>query len=142
MSRMPFALLEQAKMETKRKEEVKMKTAAIYCRVSGDKQEKEGTSLETQLEESLEYCQNKGYDVRYRFSGVESGLILDRPMLNELRELVRIGAIDVIVVYVLDRLSRDPTHGVIITEEIEKHGVQLEAVAEDIDNSELGKLIT
>jgi len=115
--------------------------AAIYCRVSGDKQEREGTSLETQLEESLQYCQDKDHDVCYRFSGVESGLILDRPMLNELRELVRIGAIDVIVVYVLDRLSRDPTHGVILTEEIEKHGVRLEAVAEDIDNSELGKLI-
>lgn len=119
-----------------------MKTAAIFCRVSGDRQEKEGTSLETQLEESLKYCQGKGYDVYHRFSGVESGLVLDRPMLNELRELVRNERIDTVVVYNLDRLSRDPTHGVIITQELEKHNVSLESVTEDVDNSELGKLIS
>jgi len=116
--------------------------AAIFCRVSGDKQEKEGTSLETQLEESLKYCQGKGYDVCHRFSGVESGLVLDRSMLNELRELVRNERIDTVVVYNLDRLSRDPTHGVIITQELEKHNVTLESVTEDVDNSELGKLIS
>ena len=44
--------------------------------------------------------------------------------------------------YSLDRLTRDPGHGVIITQELEKHRVTLEAVTEDVDNSELGKLIT
>ncbi len=36
-----------------------MKTAAIYCRVSTDVQEQEGTSLQTQFESCREYCQNK-----------------------------------------------------------------------------------
>jgi site-specific DNA recombinase len=119
-----------------------MKTAAIYCRVSTDNQEQEGTSLQTQLEACLKYCQDKGYDLRYRFSEAYSGLTLERPKLNELRELVRNEQIDVVVVYCLDRLSRDPTHGVILTQEFEKHGVRLEAVTEDVDNSELGKLIS
>ena len=44
--------------------------------------------------------------------------------------------------YSLDRLTRDPGHGVIITQELEKHLVTLEAVTEDVDNSELGKLIS
>jgi site-specific DNA recombinase len=48
----------------------------------------------------------------------------------------------VLVVYCLDRLSRDPTHGVILTEELEKYGVNLEAVIENVDNSDLGKLIS
>ncbi len=46
------------------------------------------------------------------------------------------------MVYCLDRLSRDPTHGVILIQEMEKHDVTLEAVTEDIDDSELGKLIS
>ena len=116
--------------------------AAMYCRVSTENQEREGTSLQTQLEACLKYCQDKGHNVTYRFSEAYSGLTLERPKLNELRELVRVGDIDVIVVYCLDRLSRDPTHGVILTQELEKHNVMLEAVTETVDSSELGKLIS
>jgi site-specific DNA recombinase len=124
------------------KEGVSMKNAVIYCRVSTENQEREGTSLQTQLENCLTYCQGKGYDVSYRFSEAYSGLSLERPELDKLRELVRSEAIDVIVCYCLDRLSRDPVHGVIIIEELEKHHVILEAVNETVDNSELGKLIS
>jgi site-specific DNA recombinase len=116
--------------------------AAIYCRVSTDNQEREGTSLQTQLENYLTYCQGKGYDVSYHFREAYSGLSLERPELDKLRELVRNETIDILVCYSLDRLSRDPTHGVILTQELEKHHVTLEAVTEDVDKSELGKLIT
>ena len=119
-----------------------MMKAAIYCRVSTDNQEREGTSLQTQSENCLTYCQSKGYDVACRFSEAYSGLSLERPELDKLREMVRAEAIEVIVCHSLDRLSRDPTHGVILTQELEKHGVKLEAVTEDVDNSELGKLIS
>ncbi|MBA7560944.1 MAG: hypothetical protein GH159_00135 [Dehalococcoidia bacterium] len=116
--------------------------AAIYCRVSTEDQEKEGTSLQTQLEACLDYCQQKGYTVTHQFSEAYSGLTLDRPKLNELRDLIRTGDIDVIVIYCLDRLSRDPTHGVILTQELEKFNVTLEAVTETVDSTELGKLIS
>lgn len=119
-----------------------MKTAAIYCRVSTDNQEKEGTSLQTQLENCVAYCQQRGYEAAHRFSEAYSGLSLERPEMDRLRELVRNNAIDVIVCHSLDRLSRDPVHGVIITQELEKHGVALEAVTETIDSTEVGKLIT
>jgi site-specific DNA recombinase len=120
----------------------KMKTAAIYCRVSTDSQEREGTSLQTQLEHCLNYCKGKGYDVSHRFSEAYSGLSLERPELDKLRDLVRAEAIDVVVIYGLDRFTRNPNHGVILQEECEKHHVSLEAVSEDIDNSELGNLIS
>jgi site-specific DNA recombinase len=139
---MYFTLLESAKRSKERKKEDEMKTAAIYCRVSTDNQEREGTSLQTQLENCLAYCQKKGYEAAHSFSEAYSGLSLERPELDRLRDLVRSNAIEVVVCHSLDRFSRDPVHGVIITQELEKHGVALETVTETIDSTEVGKLIT
>jgi site-specific DNA recombinase len=119
-----------------------MKTAAIYTRVSTDNQEREGTSLQTQMENCLNYCREKGYEVAYRFSETYSGLSLERHELEKMRELVRSEAIDTIVCFSLDRLTRDPGHGVILTQELEKYSIKLETVTEDVDDSELGKLIS
>ncbi len=119
-----------------------MTKTAIYCRVSTDDQEKEGTSLQTQLDACLKYCQEKGYQVARKFSETYSGLTLDRPKLNELRDLVRGYDLEVIVVYCLDRLSRDPAHGAILFQQLEEHHVRLEAVTETIENTDMGKLIS
>lgn len=119
-----------------------VKIAAIYCRVSTDKQEEHGTSLDTQREACLKYCQEHGYTVTHQFIETWSGLTLDRPKLNELRDLVRNYGIDVIVFYTIDRLSRNATHGVILRDETEKHHIELLSVTEDLDNSPLGKAIT
>jgi site-specific DNA recombinase len=116
-------------------------TAVVYCRVSTEGQEQEGTSLQTQLEACRKYCQARRYEVGYEFSEACSGLSLERPKLTELRELVRSDKIDGVVVYSLDRFSRDPVHGVILMQELEKHGVTLEAATETVDNSEVGKLV-
>ena len=115
--------------------------AAIYCRVSTEGQEQDGTSLQTQLEACRKYCQAQVYEVGYELSEAWSGLSLERPKLAELRELVRSETVDAVVVYSLDRFSRDPVHGVILMQELEKHGVTLEAATETVDNSEVGKLV-
>jgi len=39
-------------------------------------------------------------------------------------------------------MLRDPVHGVIITQELEKNHVRLGAVTETVDSTEAGKLIT
>ena len=116
--------------------------AAIYCRVSTSDQEERGTSLSTQLAACEKYCSEKQYVISRRYSETYSGLSIDRPKLNELRELVRNKQIDTIVIYCLDRFTRDPTHGVILTQELEKYGVSLESVTETIETSEIGKLIS
>jgi len=115
--------------------------AAIYCRVSTEGQEQDGTSLQTQLEACRKYCQARRYEVGHELSEAWSGLSLERPKLTELRELVRSEKIDAVVVYSLDRFSRDPVHGVILMQELEKHGISLEATTETVDNSEVGKLV-
>ena len=115
--------------------------AAIYCRVSTEGQEQDGTSLQTQLEACRKYCQARRYEVGHELSEAWTGLSLERPKLTELRELVRSEKLDAVVVYSLDRFSRDPVHGVILMQELEKHGVNLEAATETVDNSEVGKLV-
>ena len=116
--------------------------AAIYCRVSTDDQGREGTSLQTQMEACQGYCNQKGYQIAKRFRETYSGLAIERPKLDELRKMIRANEIDVMVVYCLDRLSRDPTHGVILTQEQEKYNVKLEAVTETVESTDLGKLIS
>jgi len=118
-----------------------MKTAAIYCRVSTEDQGRDGTSLKTQLDACRSHCKDNGYVVSHRSTETCSGLTLDRPQLIELRNLVRANSIDVVVVYSLDRLSRDPVQGLILLEELERYNATLEAVAESVDHSEIGKLI-
>lgn len=116
--------------------------AVIYCRVSTDDQEKEGTSLQTQREACLAYCKQKDYQVIRQFSETCSGLTLDRPELIKLRNLIRTNDIDVVIIYCLDRLSRNATHGVILRDELDKNNVSLESITEDIDKSPLGEAIT
>ena len=55
--------------------------AAIYCRVSTEGQEQDGTSLQTQLEACQKYCQWKGYEVVYQLIEAWLGLSLERPKL-------------------------------------------------------------
>ncbi len=119
-----------------------MKSAADYCRVSTDDQQREGTSLQTQLESCARYCQEKGLDVAYTFSEAYSGLSLERPELDKLRELVRSESIDVVVCHSLDRLTRDPEHGCILMQEMDRHHVTLMCATEDVDNTEIGKLFS
>ena len=113
--------------------------AAIYCRVSTEDQEREGSSLQSQLEACEKIAQERDYEVPLELIVLEtySGLSLDRPKLNELREWVRDKQVDVVIAYTLDRLSRDPVHFIILQEELERVGVELILVTEDIDSSDL-----
>ena len=117
--------------------------AAIYCRVSTEDQEREGTSLQSQLDACLKLAQEQGYDVPEGLVVMEtySGLSLDRPKLNEVRQWVRDREVDAVIAYTLDRLSRDPVHFIILQEELERAGIELIMVTEDVDSSDMGKLI-
>ena len=121
-----------------------MKSAAIYCRVSTEDQEREGTSLDSQLKACQDKAYELGYEISEKYTGKEtySGLSLDRPKLAQLRQWVRDKEVDAVVAYTLDRLSRDPVHFIILQEEIERSGVELILVTEDLDNSDVGLLIT
>lgn len=121
-----------------------MKKAAIYCRVSTEDQEREGTSLDSQREACLKKAVELGCEVPENFVVIEtySGLSLERPKLDQLRQLARDKEVDVVIAYTLDRLSRDPVHCIILQDELERNGVELILVTETIDTSDMGRLIT
>lgn len=84
--------------------------AVIYSRVSTDAQEREGTSLETQERACQALVNERGWAVVRCIRDAASGSSLERPGIEELRDLLRRGDVDVIVSYAVDRLSRNQNH--------------------------------
>lgn len=82
---------------------------AIYIRWSTEEQG-QGTTLEVQQEACEYYCRSQGWNYRPDLVFVDegySGASLDRPALTQLRAVVREGRVGCVVVYKLDRLSRN-----------------------------------
>jgi site-specific DNA recombinase len=117
--------------------------AAIYTRVSTQGQADGGTSLQTQEDACRAYCAEHGFTIVGTFVETKSGAKLwERPQLTTLREtLIARKAVDVVVAYAIDRLSRDQAHlGALVTEG-DKYGVHYEFVTEDFDRTPVGKMI-
>lgn len=118
--------------------------AAIYVRVSSRQQEEGGTSLDTQEEACRAYAAERGWvlEPEHVYREVHTGVELwERVHLTRLRQAIREKAIDVVVAYSIDRLSRDPVHlGVVLTE-AQPRGVAVEFVLEPLDGSPEGDLI-
>jgi site-specific DNA recombinase len=119
----------------------KQKRAGIYCRVSSMGQE-ENSSLSTQEAGCRAWCDERGYLVAAVYKDVWTGAeVFERPGLTALRADMRAGAFDVLLVYALDRLSRDTNHQGLVLSEAEHAGVEWQSVTEDIDNSPTGKIL-
>lgn len=121
----------------------KRKRAVIYCRVSTDKQEQDGESLEYQEEKGRKYAELHDMDVAIVLHEAKSGFIHYslREKLTLARQMIRDGLADVIIVFDLRRFSRNFVHSAMIFEEIESNGGEIVSVSENIDNSLTGKLI-
>ena len=117
----------------------------IYCRVSTHDQAETGFSLEAQHEYCTTYAQNKGYTVLKTFiERGESAKTLKRTQLQLLTAFVKDNStdIDVLIVYKLDRLSRNQRDTLNFFYEFNKMGIRIESVTENIDESPEGKFIT
>lgn len=82
---------------------------AVYIRWSTDEQG-QGTTLAVQREACEHYCRSQGWNFREDLVFVDDGFSagdLQRPALTRLREAVRAGLVECVVVYKLDRLSRN-----------------------------------
>ena len=104
-----------------------MKPAALYARVSSDRQ-KENHTISSQLAALVEYADSHGYLVppewRFQDEGY-SGATLLRPGLEALRDLAAAGHIQAALVLSPDRLSRKYAYQVLLTEELSRCGVEV-----------------
>jgi site-specific DNA recombinase len=103
-----------------------MKTAAIYARVSSDKQREEHT-IASQTAALIAFAQEQGYQVPQEWVFEDegfSGAHLERPGLERVRDLAAEGQLQAVLVYSPDRLSRKYAYQVLLIEEFSRHGAE------------------
>ncbi len=104
-----------------------MKTAAIYARVSSDRQKEEHT-IASQTSALRAYAAAHAYLVPEGYVFEDdgwSGATLVRPGLERLRDLAAQGHIESVLVYSPDRLSRKYAYQVLVLDEFARHGVEI-----------------
>src|SRR5919206_357473 len=105
-----------------------MPVIAIYVRVSTQRQA-QSQSIEQQLERLYAYVRAQNWDLTpehtFRDDGY-SGAILQRPGLDRLRDAVASARLDRIVITAPDRLARNYVHQVLLVEELQRHGAEVE----------------
>jgi site-specific DNA recombinase len=116
---------------------------ATYARVSTQEQASEGTSLAFQQAQLTAYCQLQGWTIinSYVDPGF-SGKDGDRPGLERLLNDAKLGLIDKVVVFKLDRLARNL--GLLLDTEkaLKGYGITLISMKESVDTSSgTGKMV-
>ena len=103
-----------------------MKVAAIYARVSSERQKEENT-IASQTAALIAFAREQGYGVPDEWVVEDegfSGASLLRPGLERLRDLAAEGYIQAVLIHSPDRLSRKYAYQVLLTEEFARHGVE------------------
>ena len=98
---------------------------AIYARVSSETQAKQNT-IQSQVEALRLYAKRHKLTILHEllddgFSGID----LNRPGLDQLRDLAQEQRIEGILVLSPDRLSRKQSHQIILLEEFQKRNIQV-----------------
>lgn len=115
--------------------------AVIYARYSSDNQREE--SIEGQLRECMAFAERKGYTVikSYADRALSGKRADNRPEFQQMISDSSRGEFDVIIVWKIDRFSRDKYDSVIYKSKLNKNGVSVISATEPIDNSPEGKLM-
>jgi len=104
-----------------------LKSAAIYARVSSERQKEEQT-IASQTAALREYADREGYVAPAEWIFEDegySGSTLARPGLERLRDLAAEGQLETVLVYSPDRLSRKYAYQVLLLEELARHGAEV-----------------
>ena len=115
----------------------------IYNRVSGVSQAGETkSSLDIQLVECKDYCRKHEYEVVGVYVDTASGSNFEgRDNFNNMLAAISSNGVEAIVVWKLDRFSRNIAEASNLYASLQKIGVSLISINEKIDNSISGKLL-
>jgi len=121
---------------------VKKKIALIYCRVSSERQVKDGNGLDSQEKRCRDYATQKGYVISevFRDEGISGGKA-DRPAIAELIDYIDDHPLEDIVVIFddLSRLARDVAVYIQLTKALKSRGVTIECLNFNFDDSPEGE---
>jgi len=116
---------------------------AIYIRVSTEDQAKEGYSLEVQREYLESFAKREGLGIFkvYQDDGI-SGYSTERPALKELLKDAKEKKFDLVLVYKIDRFSRNLKDLLNLVHELSTYGVGFKSATEPFDTTtSAGKLM-
>lgn len=121
---------------------------AIYARKSTDDRfQTDFNSVESQREICSAYISSQRHkawvELQTSYDDLgQSGATLDRPALQRLMGDVESGAIDVIVIYKIDRLTRSLLDFVRLVDLLDRHGVAFVSITQSFDTSDsMGRLV-
>src|SRR6266540_3455271 len=104
-----------------------LRVAAIYARVSSERQ-REGGTIESQVAGLHELAQARGLVVPEQLVFLDegfSGAMLLRPALERLRDRAAEGCFEVLLCHCPDRLARSYAYQVLLLEELDRAGVEV-----------------
>ncbi|MBU0457125.1 MAG: recombinase family protein [Nanoarchaeota archaeon] len=112
------------------------KKVGIYVRVSTEEQAKEGISIDAQIHRCQSFCEARGWKVYrvYTDAGYSAGS-MKRPALFNLLNDIDEKKLDILLVYKIDRFSRNLKDLIFILEDLKKKGVNFTSVTEQIDTT-------
>ena len=127
----------------KKKQLQPLTPAALYARVSSDRQDVD-LSVSAQLRALKEYAKANGYSVaREYIDEAESGRVADRP---QFREMIEEGSkpkapFEVILVWKFSRFTRKREHAVAFKSQLRRKGIRVVSITEQAEDNATGRLL-
>ena len=118
-------------------------TVAAYLRVSSQAQRQRDT-IASQREAVLDHARRCGWAIPDAYVFADdgfSGATLERPALEALRDGVASGEVETVLVWSVDRLSRNFAHQILLQEEFARTGAKIVCVQEPDDATPHGMLL-
>ena len=114
--------------------------AALYARVSSDRQDVD-LSVSAQLRALKEYAKANGYSVAREYEA--SGRVADRP---QFREMIEEGSkpkapFEVILVWKFSRFTRKREHAVAFKAQLRRKGIRVVSITEQAEDNATGRLL-